>query len=154
MLVFGVILVRVLPHSDQKISKYELFSRSICDYYCLNTIVNIIISVLWIIRKYCSEGSVTRKRHEIHAGMKKIYVTRMFHFGVKLMLAWNTICSQLTVLISCLSGVLASVLEILQLNGVLLMKLLQQQKHLQQLYHEALISRNLALSRYQRIRKR
>lgn len=58
---------------------------------------------------------------------------------------------QLTVLISCLSGV---VLAILQLNGVLLMKLLQQQKHLQQLYHEALVSRNLALSRYQRIRKR
>ena len=61
---------------------------------------------------------------------------------------------QLTVLISCLSGVLASVLAILQLNGVLLMKLLQQQKHLQQLHHEALVSRNLALSRYQRIRKR
>ena len=58
---------------------------------------------------------------------------------------------QLTVLISCLSGV---VLAILQLNGVLLMKLLQQQKHLQQLYHEALVSRNLALSWYQRIRKR
>ena len=58
---------------------------------------------------------------------------------------------QLTVLISCLSGV---VLAILQLNSVLLMKLLQQQKHLQQLYHEALVSRNLALSRYQRIRKR
>ena len=61
---------------------------------------------------------------------------------------------QPTVLISCLSRVLASVLAILQLNGVLLMKLLQQQKHLQQLYHEALVSRNLALSRYQRIRKR
>ena len=60
---------------------------------------------------------------------------------------------QLTVLISCLSGVLASVLAILQLNGVLLMKLLQQQKHLQQLYHEALVSRNLALSRYQHIKK-
>ena len=61
---------------------------------------------------------------------------------------------QITVLISCLSGVLASVLAILQLNGVLLMKLLQQQKHLQQVYREALVSRNLALSRYQRIRKR
>ena len=61
---------------------------------------------------------------------------------------------QLTVLISCLSGVLASVLAILQLNGVLLMKLLQQQKHLQQLYHEALVLRNLALSWYERTRKR
>ena len=54
---------------------------------------------------------------------------------------------QLTVLISSLSGVLASVLAIL-------LKLLQQQKHLQQLYHEALVSRNLALSWYERTRKR
>ena len=61
---------------------------------------------------------------------------------------------QPNVLISCLGWVLASVLAMLQLNGVLLMKFLQQQKHLQQLYHEALVSRNLALSRYQRIRKR
>ena len=58
---------------------------------------------------------------------------------------------QLTVLISCLSG---AVLAILQLNGVLLMKLLLQQKHLQQLCHEALVSRNLALSWCQRIKKR
>ena len=43
---------------------------------------------------------------------------------------------QLNVLISCFSGVLASVLVILQLNGVLLMRLLQQQKYLQQLYHK------------------
>ena len=38
-----------------------------------------------------TKGSVTRKQHEIHAGMKthtgmkKIYVTRVFHFEVKLM---------------------------------------------------------------------
>ena len=55
---------------------------------------------------------------------------------------------QLTVLISCLSGVLASVLAILQLNGVLLMKLLQQQKHLQQLYHEALVFSIFSVSTY------
>ena len=32
-----------------------------------------------------TKGLVTRKLHEIHAGMKKIYVTRVFRFGVKLM---------------------------------------------------------------------
>ena len=41
-----------------------------------------------------TKGSVTRKRHEIYAGMKKIYVTRVFHFGVKLMPAWYTLCSK------------------------------------------------------------
>ena len=32
-----------------------------------------------------TKGPVTRKQHEIHTGMKKNYVTRVFHFEVKLM---------------------------------------------------------------------
>jgi len=61
---------------------------------------------------------------------------------------------QLTVLLSTLSGVLTSTLLLLQFHGILLMKVIQQQRHLQHLRNEAILSRNLALSRYHRIRKR
>ena len=55
---------------------------------------------------------------------------------------------QLTVLLSCLSAVLTTSLLLLQLNGLLLMNVIQQQRHLQRLQSEAITSRNAALTRY------
>ena len=61
---------------------------------------------------------------------------------------------QLTVLLSCLSETITTCLILLQLHGILLLKIIQQKKQLQQLHSEAVISRNLALARYHRLRKR
>ena len=60
---------------------------------------------------------------------------------------------QLTVLLSCLSIVLSASLLLLQLQGILFLKLIQQQRYLQRLQSEAITSRNTALARY-RITKR
>ena len=55
---------------------------------------------------------------------------------------------QLTVLLSCLSIVLSASLLLLQLQGILFLKLIQQQRYLQRLQSEAITSRNTALARY------
>ena len=47
-----------------------------------------------------------------------------------------------------------SVVLILQLHGILLMQIVQQQRQLQHLYNDAILSRNKALSRYLQIKKR
>ena len=61
---------------------------------------------------------------------------------------------QLTVLMSCLSGILTATLLLLQLHGILLMKVVQQQRHLQHFRDEAILSRNSALTRYRRAKQR
>ena len=58
---------------------------------------------------------------------------------------------QLRVLLSCLSIVLSASLLLLQLQGILFLKLIQQQRYLQRLQSEAITSTNTA--RY-RITKR
>ena len=56
---------------------------------------------------------------------------------------------QLTILISCLSSILTSALLLLQLQGIIALKIDQQQSHLSQFQNEAILSRNNALTRYQ-----
>ena len=58
-------------------------------------------------------------------------------------------CKQLTILISCLSSILTSALLLLQLQGIIALKIDQQQSHLSQFQNEAILSRNNALTRYQ-----
>ena len=61
---------------------------------------------------------------------------------------------RLTALLSCLSCVLTTTLLLLQLYGVLIIKIAQQQRQLQHLRNEAIMSRNTARSRYRRARLR
>ena len=61
---------------------------------------------------------------------------------------------KLAVLISCLSATLTTTLLLLQLYGLLLIKIIQQQQQLQYQRNEAIMARNTALSRYRRMRLR
>ena len=54
---------------------------------------------------------------------------------------------RLTALLSCLSSVLTTTLLLLQIYGVLIIKIAQQQRQLQHLRNEAIMSRNTARSR-------
>ena len=55
---------------------------------------------------------------------------------------------KLAVLFSCLSSVLTTTVLLLQLYGVLLIKITQQQRRLNYLRKEAIMSKNVALARY------
>ena len=61
---------------------------------------------------------------------------------------------QIAVIISFLSTILTSLILLFQLHGIILVKLLQQQRTLQHLGNEALHSRNIALARYKRAKIR
>ena len=95
--------------------------------------------------KYQTEVKHNLQHNKHKTGESKLFFLFLFKMVER---------KQLTVLMPCLSGVLTSTLLLLQLHGVLLMKAVQQQRHLKHLYNEAVLSRNAALSRYHRIRKR